>query len=260
MTSCLLVVDIGNTHIVLGVFEGAKLMAHWRIATKQKRTEDELAIIINELFGLKELDIKRVNDMVISCVSPPVLPSFIIFAQNTFSCEPLVIGPGVKTGVSINIDNPREVGADRIANAAGALASHKPPFIIVDFGTAITIDMISADSEYMGGAIVPGVRLSLNALYHHAAKLPEVEFIKPPSVIGRNTVHSMQSGAYYGYASLVDGIVSRMKEHIGPPYPMVIATGGEAGLIAPASETITIVEDNLTLVGLRAIHEKNRTR
>ncbi len=260
MESFLFVVDIGNTHIVLGVFKGERLMAHWRIATKQKRTEDELAIIINELFGLKGLDIKLVKDMIISCVSPPILPSFISFAKNTFSCEPLVIGPGVKTGVSINIDNPREVGADRIANAAGALVSHKPPFILVDFGTAITIDAISADSEYMGGAIVPGVRLSLNALYHHAAKLPEVEFVKPPSVIGRNTVHSMQSGAYYGYASLVDGIVSRMKEHVGPPEPLVIATGGEAGLIAPASKTIKIVADNLTLTGLRAIYGKNRAQ
>jgi len=254
----LLVIDIGNTQIVLGVYDGEDIVASWRIDTRKKRTEDEFAIIVSQLFTLGGVAMESVSDVAISCVVPAVLPIVTSFAKSAFSCDPLIVGPGVKTGVSINIENPKELGADRIANAAGALASYKPPLILVDFGTAITIDVVSAKSEYLGGAIVPGIRLSLNALYERAAKLPDIEFARPPSVIGKNTVTSMQSGAYYGYVSLVDGIVNRVKESLAPKMPKVIATGGEARLVAPASSTIDVVEERLTLDGLRVIHMKNR--
>jgi type III pantothenate kinase len=256
----LLVVDIGNTNIVLGVYEGDRLLAHFRLDTKNSRTQDEFAVITSQLFILNGLSRKDVRDVVISCVVPPILNTMTRFCAGMFDCDPLIIGPGVKTGVPINIDNPRELGADRIVNAAGALARYSPPLIIVDFGTAITLDAISAKGEYIGGVIAPGMRLSLNALYHHAAKLPEVEIVKPASVIGRNTISCMQSGAYYGFASLVDGIVNRMKPLLSPPNPTVLATGGEARLVAPASTTIEKVEDNLTLEGLRIIYHRNRPR
>jgi len=257
MRDLLLVIDVGNTNIVLGVFEGDSLLVHWRLTSGHRRTEDEMAAFISQLFSLAGLDTGRVMDVAVSCVVPPALPVITGFCRKMFGRDPLVVGPGVKTGVTINIDNPKEAGADRIVNAVAALEKYDPPLILVDFGTAITIDVVSAKAEYMWGAIVPGARLSLNALYHHAARLPEVEFSPPPSVIGRNTVHSMQSGAYYGYTGLVDGIVERMKKIITPK-PKVIATGGEAELIAPASSTIEIVEENLTLEGLRVIYKKNR--
>ena len=257
MSQKLLVVDIGNTEIVLGVYEKSDLLAKWRLDTKLRRTEDELNVVIRQLFEMSNIDRSCVKEAIISCVVPPALPMFINFIRQTFNAEPLVVGPGVKTGVVISADNPREVGADRIANAAGALAKYKPPLLIVDFGTAITVDAVSAKSEYLGGAIVPGLRLSLNALHQKAARLPEVEFSEPPSVIGKNTVHAMQSGAFFGYAALVDGIVRRMKPLLSPA-PVVIATGGEAKVVAQASETIEIVEELLTLEGLRSIFEKNR--
>ncbi|MBI5816540.1 MAG: type III pantothenate kinase [Nitrospinae bacterium] len=257
MKSHLLAIDIGNTNIVIGVYSGEKLVAHWRMITKGRRTEDEMAVTVGQFFAMGGLSMDMIKDAAISCVVPPILPAITRFCERFIGRDPLVIGPGIKTGVSINVDNPREVGADRIANAAGALVKYVPPLIIVDFGTAITVDAVSAKSEYIGGAIVPGVRLSLNALYHHAAKLPEVEFAEPPSVIGRNTIHSMQSGAFFGYASLVDGIVERMKPQLSPN-AKVIATGGEAALVAPASKTIEAVEEHLTLEGLRAIYAKNR--
>lgn len=256
----LLVADIGNTNIVLGVYEQDRLLAHFRLETKSRRTEDEFAVITSQLFNLHGLAIKDVRDAIISCVVPPVLNTMARFCSKTFKCDPLIVGPGIKTGVPINIDNPRELGADRIVNAAGALARYPAPLIIVDFGTAITLDAVSAKGEYVGGVIAPGMRLSLNALYHNAAKLPEVESVKPASVIGRNTISSMQSGAYYGFASLVDGIVNRMKPLLSPPEALVIATGGEARLVAPASTTIEKVEDNLTLEGLRVIYHRNRPK
>lgn len=252
----LLVIDVGNTQMVLGVYDGASLLAHWRLDTKARRTEDELAIVVGQLFNLEGLDLKSVANVAISCVVPPLLPPLSRFCAKTFSLDPLIVGPGVKTGVVIKVDDPREVGADRIANVAGALSLFPPPLIIVDFGTAITLDAVSAGSEYLGGAIVPGIQLSLNALHHNAAKLPKVEIAEPPSVIGSNTIHSMQSGAFYGYVSLVDGIVEKMKAVLGTK-TKILATGGEAALIASSSLTIDRVEENLTIEGLRVIHEKN---
>ncbi|MGK7344353.1 MAG: type III pantothenate kinase [Candidatus Nitrospinota bacterium M3_3B_026] len=257
MTQKLLAVDVGNTNIVLGVFEGEKLLTNWRLDTKSERTEDELAVMVTQLMRLSKIDPASVSDAAVSCVVPPALPPILGFLRKTFGIDPVVVGPGVKTGISLKVEDPREVGADRIVNAVGALEKYAPPLILVDFGTAITIDAVSAESEYLGGAITPGIGLSLNALYHHAARLPEVEFKKPPSVIGKNTVAAMQSGAYYGFASLVDGIVERMKPRLAPE-PKVIATGGQALLVSQISGTIQAVEENLTLEGLRVIHARNR--
>ncbi|VAX24505.1 Pantothenate kinase type III, CoaX-like [hydrothermal vent metagenome] len=256
MDGMLLVIDVGNTQIVLGVYDGKSLKAHWRLDTKARRTEDEMAVMVSQLFNLAGIEARSVKNAIISCVVPPLLPALLNFCRNTFSCDPLVVGPGIKSGVSIRTDDPREVGADRIANTAGGLSIFDPPMILIDFGTAITIDAISKNAEYLGGAIIPGIELSMNALYHKAAKLPKVEITKPPSIIGANTVHSMQSGAFYGYVCLVDGIVKKMKSVLGAG-AKVIATGGEAALVAKSSETIEHVEDNLTLIGLRVIHEKN---
>ncbi|HEB73406.1 MAG TPA: type III pantothenate kinase [Nitrospirae bacterium] len=252
----LLVIDIGNTQIVLGVYDGKSLEAHWRLDTKARRTQDEMAVMVSQLFNLAGIEARSVKNAIISCVVPPLLPALLNFCRNTFSCDPLVVGPGIKSGVSIRTDDPREVGADRIANTAGGLSIFDPPMILIDFGTAITIDAISKNAEYLGGAIIPGIELSMNALYHKAAKLPKVEIAEPPSIIGANTVHSMQSGAFYGYVCLVDGIVKKMKSVLGAG-SKVIATGGEAALVAKSSETIEHVEENLTLIGLRVIHEKN---
>jgi type III pantothenate kinase len=253
----LAVIDVGNTHIVLGVYHRDQLVATWRLDTKARRTEDEMAVMVEALFTRAGIALSSVSDAVIGCVVPPVAPMMTAFCRVAFGCDPLVVGPGIKTGVVIAVDNPREVGADRIANAAGALVKYDPPLLIVDFGTAITVDAISQKSEYLGGAIVPGIRLSLNALYHNAAKLPEVELAEPPSVIGKNTINSMQSGAVFGYAALVDGIVDRMTDTFDTT-PQVIATGGEARLVAKVSRTINTVEEFLTLEGLRAIYMKNR--
>lgn len=252
----LLAVDIGNTNIVMGVWREGRLTAQWRLDSRQRRTEDELEVFISQLLSLKGVDPASIEQVAVACVAPPVLPPMARFLRRAFGVEPLVIGPGVKTGVVIASDNPREVGADRIANTAGALARFTPPLIVVDFGTAITFDAVTARSEYVGGAIVPGVRLSLNALYHHAAKLPEVALEPPPSVVGKNTVHAMQAGAYFGYAALVDGIVARMKEALGGEVT-VIATGGEASAVAGATVSIDHVEETLTLEGIRAIALRN---
>jgi type III pantothenate kinase len=256
MADLLLVIDVGNTQIALGVYKGKSLTAHWRLDTESRRTEDEMAVIVSQLFNLADIDARSVKNAVISCVVPPLLPALQKFCRNMFSIEPLLVGPGVKTGVSIKTDDPREVGADRIANTAGGLSIYDPPMILIDFGTAITIDAISKKAEYLGGAIIPGIGLSMNALYSKAAKLPKVEIAKPPSIIGASTVHAMQSGAFYGYVCLVDGIVMKMKPTLGPDVK-VIATGGEAPLVSKSSETIEHVEENLTLIGLRVIHEKN---
>jgi len=257
MANLLLVIDVGNTQIALGVYDDADLKAQWRLGTRASSTGDELSALITQMFNLEKIDIRNVADVAISCVVPPLVPALNRFCVKTFGKVPLSIGPGIKTGISIAVDDPREVGADRIVNAVGGVSMFAPPLVIVDFGTAITVDAVSERSEYLGGAIVPGIQLSLNALCHKAAKLPKVEMAEPPSVIGRNTVHSIQSGAFFGYISLVDGIVNKMKPLIGSS-AKVIATGGEASQVAHVSGTIDLVVENLTLEGLRVVHEKNR--
>ena len=254
----LLVIDVGNTNTVLGLYQGMELQRDWRLTTDENRTVDEYAMLIHELFGLSQLHFTDIDDVIISCVVPPMLNTLEGLCRNYFKQKPLIVGPGTKTGMPILYDNPREVGADRIVNAVAAYELVKSALIIVDFGTATTFDYVSENGEYLGGAIAPGLSISAEALFERASKLPRVEFVCPPQVIAKNTVNSIQAGLFYGYVGLVDGIVNRMKNE-GPGSPKVVATGGLATVLAGASETIDRVEPNLTLEGLRIIHGRNKT-
>lgn len=253
----LLAIDAGNTHIMLGVYEKEKLKAHWRISTDKNKTEDEYVVIIKNLLALDRLELRSIEAVVISTVVPPLVFPFKKMVQKYFKLTPLFIGSGVKTGLNILMDNPREVGADRVVNAVGAYHLYGGPLIIVDFGTATTFCAISAKGEYRGGAIAPGIGISVEALFRYAAKLPRVEMVKPDRVIGKDTVPSMQSGIIYGFAGQVDGIVRRMSREF-ESQPMVIATGGHASLIAAEAETVDRIDPFLTLEGLRIIYNKNR--
>lgn len=254
----ILVFDVGNTNIVMGIYEGKRLVNFWRIKTDAEKTSDEYGMIINQLFSHQGFKISDIKAVVISSVVPPIMYSLEHMTRKYLSSEPLVIGPGIKTGMNIKYDNPKEVGADRIVNAVAAYELYGGPLIIVDFGTATTFCAVSANGEYLGGAISPGIRISMNALFERTAKLPRVELIKPETVICKNTINSIQSGVIYGYVGQVDYIVKRMKKEIGTPTAKVVATGGLSKLIASESETIEIVNGLLTLEGLRIIYERNR--
>ncbi|GAB4264838.1 type III pantothenate kinase [Thermincola ferriacetica] len=253
----LLVLDVGNTNIVLGVFEGANLLNSWRIATDKQKAVDEYGVQIRVLFDYSGVKPQKIKDVIISSVVPPVTPILEGMAKKYFNAKPMVVGPGIKTSISIKYDNPREVGADRIVNAVAARALYKGPLIVVDFGTATTFCAISESGEYLGGAIAPGVGISMEALFTRAAKLPRVELIRPKNVIGKNTVSSMQSGIFYGFVGQVDGIIKRIKEEMGAD-AYVVATGGLAELIGRESRMIDVVNKNLTLEGLRIIYERNK--
>jgi len=253
----LFVVDIGNTNIVLGIFEDDQLRAQWRVATKKQKTADEYEIMIRDLFHYAELDPREVDGIVVACVVPTLSGCFETLAQKMFKQKALVVGPGIKTGMPILYDNPREVGADRIVNSVAAYHEVRDALIVIDFGTATTFDIVSVKGEYLGGVIAPGILISLEALFFRASKLPRVELTRPRQVIGKTTVEAMQSGIIYGYVGLVDGIVRRIWDEYGRKMKTV-ATGGLASLIYPESETIEKVDETLTLKGLYLLHQLNR--
>ncbi len=252
----LLAIDVGNTNIMLGVYEENRLQTWWRISTNREQTEDEYGVIIRNLFQQSGLQPASIKAIVISSVVPPLRYPLEKMSQKYFDVHPIIVGPGVKTGLNILMDNPREVGADRVVNAIAAIELYGGPLIIVDFGTATTFCAISERGEYLGGAIAPGISISMEALFERAAKLPRVDLVLPEKVIGKNTVLSMQSGILFGFVGQVDGIVRRMLREF-PHKPLVVATGGLAGLIARESETIEEVNHFLTLEGLRIIYLKN---
>jgi type III pantothenate kinase len=253
----LLVIDVGNTNTVVGVFDGEKLVQSWRVRTVANHTVDEYGMLIYSLYKSSKISTRSIRDIIISCVVPPMLNILEPLCEKYFHVKPLIVEPGIKTGMPIHYDNPREVGADRIVNAVAAFEKYKTDLIIVDFGTATTFDYVSVKGEYLGGCIAPGIVISSEALFERASKLPRVEFKKPKTIIAKDTISSMQAGIMFGYAGLVDGIVERIKAEV-KSNPKVIATGGLAGVIAPETRSIEIVEENLTLEGLRIIHLKNQ--
>ncbi|MDD2497137.1 MAG: type III pantothenate kinase [Desulfitobacteriaceae bacterium] len=253
----LLAIDAGNTNIVLGIYEGDRLIERWRVSTDRQKTYDEYGILIKNLFDYHGHQFADIKAIAIASVVPPLMTALAKMSQEYFDIQPLVIGPGIKTGMPIKFDNPREIGADRIVNAVAAYEAYGSPLVVVDFGTATTFDVVSRQGEYIGGAISPGIGISTEALFARAAKLPRVELIKPQNVITKNTVNGLQAGIIYGFAGQVDGIVKRMKKELGEE-AFVVATGGLAELIASESETIQKVDPWLTLEGLRIIYLKNR--
>ncbi|MGL4797346.1 MAG: type III pantothenate kinase [Paraclostridium sp.] len=254
----LLVFDVGNTNMVLGIYEGTELKKHWRINTDKEKTSDEYGILISSLFQYDKIDMDSIKDVIISSVVPNVMHSLENFCIKYCNKKPLIVGPGIKTGLNIKYDNPKQVGADRIVNAVAAIEKYKSPMIIIDFGTATTFCAISEKGEYLGGTIAPGIKISSEALFQRASKLPRVELAKPGTTIGKNTVSAMQSGIIYGYVGLVDKIVNMMKSELGGNDVKVIATGGLSVLIASETDSIDCVDKFLTLEGLRLIYDKNR--
>ncbi len=254
----LLVLDVGNTNIVAGVYDKDKLLVHWRLSSDRNRTADEYGILIGNMFSYSNIAMDKIEAVAISTVVPPLTVPLARMCKRYFGVQPLVIGPGVKTGIFIKYENPREVGADRIVNAVAAYEKYqeKGPLIIIDIGTALTFCVINEKAEYLGGAISPGIGISTEAMFQRAAKLPRIELKKPKTVICRNTVKSMQSGIIYGYVGLIEGIVNRMKHELGAN-AYVIATGGMASLMASETASIDCVEPFLTLDGLRIIYSRN---
>ncbi len=253
----LLAIDIGNTEVTLGIFAGEELRATWHVSTGLHRTADEYATLLLSLIP-RALNGSKISGIIICSVVPPMVATFEELCQRYFHVSPLVVGPGIKTGVRIRMDTPSEVGADRVVDAAAAHHLYGGPVIIADFGTATTFDVVSKDGDYMGGAISPGIGVSAEALFVRAAKLPRVELVRPRKAIGTNTIAAMQSGIIFGYVALVEGMVARIQKELGEP-ARVVATGGFSTLIAKETTVIDVVNPNLTLVGLRLIYRLNET-
>ena len=254
----LLVFDIGNTNMVLGVYKDKELICNFRIGTDKSKTSDEYGVIIRQLFDYEGISLKNIEDVIISSVVPEVMHSLENFSFKYCAKEPIIVGPVVKTGINIKYENPQQVGADRIVNAVAGYEKYGGPLILIDFGTATTFCAVSQKGEYLGGAISPGIKISSEALFQRASKLHKVEIAKPKGAIGKNTTWAMQSGIVFGYAGLVDNIVSMMKEELGSDDVNVVATGGLAPLICAETKTVKIVDKFLTLEGLRIIYERNR--
>jgi len=252
----LLAVDVGNTQTVLGLFDGDRLVEHWRVATEGERTGDEIGAMVLALLELRDAGFGEVTGVALSSTVPALVRAYTDFAERYAEAPLLVIGPGTKTGIPILYDDPREIGPDRIANAVAARERHGAPCIVVDFGTSTNFDAVSAAGEYVGGVLAPGAEVSMDALFERAARLVKVDFVAPPSVIGKTTASALQSGLVYGFAGQVDGIVARMRDELGDG-TAVVATGGLADLIAPHSATIECVDPLLTLEGVRLVWERN---
>lgn len=253
----LLAVDIGNTNIALGLFDGKDLIQHWKIRSEQQKTTDEYEIILLNLLSLAQLEAKSIRSVIISSVVPPLTPIFQSLSQDFLNINPLVVGPGLKTGMSILYENPQDVGADRVVASVAAFDKYGGPAIIVDFGTATTFDVISKDGEYLGGAIAPGIQIAAEALYLKTAKLPRIEIKKPKNAIGRTTVTSMQSGLYFGYIGLISNIIDEISNELGEGIK-IIATGSFASQIYPDLVSIEYLDPYLVLEGLRIIHDRNK--
>jgi len=252
----LLTIDVGNTNIGFGLFDGRELVHQFRCESARQRTADEYAVLLRQMVAMRTVEVRDINAAIIASVVPALTDVLVETVRRAFAREPMVVGPGIRTGMPILYENPREVGADRIVNAVAAYERVRGAVIVVDFGTATTFDCISPRGEYLGGVIAPGMQISADALFARAAKLPRVEIAKPAKVVGRNTVGSMQSGIVFGYVGLVDGMVDRIRAELGYT-TAVIATGGLATMVASESRTIEQVEPNLTLEGLRLLHERN---
>lgn len=255
----LLVIDVGNTNTVMGIYHGDKLLAHWRLETKKERTADELGIFFKELLGFSNISLSDITDIAISNVVPPLSFTLQQMCKRYFNKKPFVVDHKTLGPLTLKLDNPKELGADRIVNAVAAYKEFKTDLVVIDFGTATTFDVVSKKGEYLGGAICPGIKISLEALFHSASKLPRVEITRPGRVIGRNTVDCMQSGVFYGYIGLVDSLVAQMQKEFGKRLK-VIATGGLAGLIAEGSKSIEVVDEMLTLKGLKILHGTKPSR
>lgn len=252
----LLVMDVGNTNTVMGLYRGDDLLGHWRVCTDNYRTLDELRFLIGMLFGQEGVSLKSISGCCISSVVPQLNFALMRVSEQVFGVEAVMVGPGTKTGLGIQVENPKEVGADRIVNAVGAIEDYSGALVVVDFGTATTLDAITAKAEYRGGVILPGVQTSADALAEKCAKLPRVEISKPACVIGRNTEDHIRAGLTFGYADMVDGLVDRFEKEM-EARPTVIATGGLAHTIAAVSRRIQHVDSLLTLKGLRAVYRRN---
>ncbi len=252
----LLVVDVGNTNIVFGVFNGGRLSQTFRAETARSRTADEYGVLVGQMLAFRGFDAKGIAAAILASVVPPLTDVMVEAIRHACAREAVVVGPGTKTGISVKYENPRDVGADRIVNAVAAFERFRSGVIVVDFGTATTFDCVSPKAEYLGGVIVPGVQVSLDGLLARAAKLSRIEIAAPPKIVGRNTTHALQSGIVHGYAALVDGLVGKLERELEFPCH-VIATGGLAGLIAPHTERLKTVDEHLTLEGLRILHERN---